>query len=150
MASASAASSAARPGSLAAERPGRRVMPNAVSVPASGRRSAEEIRVDRIGARIAGFDIIDAELVEHVRDGELVGKREIDAVRLRAVAQRGVEQIKALARHEATSPEMIIRRQGDRDQDGDERDREVVGPHAEKISLAWSLSRIQPIDRVEA
>ena len=30
-------------------------------------------------------------------DGELVGEREIDAVGLRAVAQRGVEQIEALA-----------------------------------------------------
>ena len=32
-------------------------------------------------------------------DRELVGEREIDAVGLRAVAQRRVEQIKALARH---------------------------------------------------
>ena len=59
----------------------------------------EKLGVDRIGARIAGLDIIDAELVEHAGDRELVGEREIDAVRLRAVAQRGVEQIKPLAGH---------------------------------------------------
>ena len=64
----------------------------------------EQTRVDRIGAGIAGLDIVDAELVEHAGDGELVGERKIDAVRLRAVAQRGVEQIKAFARH-ALQPE---------------------------------------------
>ena len=64
----------------------------------------EQTRVDRIGAGIAGLDIVDAEFVEHAGDGELVGEREIDAVRLRAVAQRGVEQIKTLARH-ALQPE---------------------------------------------
>ena len=72
-------------------------MPNAVSCARIGRRSAKKFGVDRIGAGITGLDIVDAELVEHPRDGELVGEREIDAVRLRAVAQRGVEQIKPLA-----------------------------------------------------
>ena len=52
---------------------------------------SKEARIGRIGAGIAGLDIIDAELVEHARDRKLVGKREIDAVGLRAVAQRGIE-----------------------------------------------------------
>ena len=60
---------------------------------------AEEFRVGRIGAGIAALDVIDAELVEHARDRHLVGEREVDAVGLRAVAQRGVEQIEPFARH---------------------------------------------------
>ena len=79
-------------------------MPNAVTFALSRPPLGEETRVDRIGAGIAGLDIVDAELVEHAGDGELVGEREVDAVRLRAVAQRGVEQIKPLARH-ALQPE---------------------------------------------
>ena len=54
-------------------------------------RFGEQLRVGRIGARIAALDIVDAELIEHADDGELVGERKIDAVGLRAVAQRGVE-----------------------------------------------------------
>ena len=46
---------------------------------------------------IAALDIVDAEVVEHAGDRELVVQREVDAVGLRAVAQRGVEQIEALA-----------------------------------------------------
>ena len=61
----------------------------------------EQFGVGRIGAGIAALDIVDAELVEHAGDRQLVGEREIDAVGLRAVAQRGVEQIKAFARHGA-------------------------------------------------
>ena len=91
----------------------------------------KEGRVDRIGARIAGFDIVDAELIEHARDRELVGEREVDAIGLRAIAQRGVEQIKPLASH-YISPEIIIRRQGDRDNDGDQRNHDVMGPQAEE------------------
>src|SRR6202162_1344581 len=53
-----------------------------------------------ISAGIAALDIIDAEFVEHLRDQLLVMQREIDAVGLRAVAQRGVEQIKAFAAHD--------------------------------------------------
>src|ERR1051325_4106101 len=44
---------------------------------------------------IAAFDVVDAELVEQLGDRELVVQREIDAVHLRAVAQRGVEKIEA-------------------------------------------------------
>ena len=83
-----------------AERPGRRVMPNAVRQVqhwAGARRRSWY--TDRIGAGIAGFDVIDAKIVEHVSDRKLVGQREIDAVGLRAVTQRGVEQIKTLAGH---------------------------------------------------
>ena len=57
----------------------------------------EQLRVGRVGAGIAALDIVDAEIVEHVRDRELVVEREIDAVGLRAVAQRGVEEIEAFA-----------------------------------------------------
>ena len=96
MASALASSSAASPGSLEAERPGRRVMPKAVKVAFfSSLIRREQFGVGRIGAGIAALDIVDAELVEHARDRDLVGEREIDAVGLRAVAQRGVEQIEA-------------------------------------------------------
>src|SRR5580692_10290863 len=59
----------------------------------------KQFGIDRIGARIAAFDIVDAELIKHARDRQLVRKREIDAVGLRAVAQRGVKEIKPLARH---------------------------------------------------
>ena len=59
----------------------------------------EEFRVGRIGARIAAFDIIDAEVVKHAGDCQLVGQREIDAIGLRTVAQRGVKQIQAFAGH---------------------------------------------------
>ena len=41
--------------------------------------------------------LLDAKFVEHARDRELVGEREVDAVHLRAVAQRSVEQIKPFA-----------------------------------------------------
>ena len=78
-------------------------MPNAVNFALERPPLGEQARVGRIGAGIAGLDIVDAELVEHARDGELVGEREVDAVRLRAVAQRGVEQIEALARHRSSA-----------------------------------------------
>ena len=62
----------------------------------------EEFGVGRIGAGIAALDIVDAEFVQHLRDHLLVMQREIDAVGLRAVAQRGVEQIEAFAAHGGT------------------------------------------------
>ena len=100
MASALASSSAASPGSLEAERPGRRVMPKAVKVVSKSWSLGEELGVGRIGAGIAALDIVDAELVEHAGDRQLVGEREVDAIGLRAVAQRGVEQIEAFLGHE--------------------------------------------------
>ena len=62
------------------------------------RRVGEEGGVGRIGAGPAAFDIVDAERVERQRDRALVLDREVDALRLRAVAQRGVEQIDAFLR----------------------------------------------------
>ena len=59
----------------------------------------KEFGIGRIGAGIAALDIVDAELVQHPGDDLLVVQREIDAIGLRAVAQRGVEQIKAFAAH---------------------------------------------------
>ena len=59
----------------------------------------KEFGIGGIGAGIAALDIVDAEFVEHAGDQLLVMQREIDAVGLRAVAQRGVEQIEAFAAH---------------------------------------------------
>ena len=59
----------------------------------------EEFGIGGIGAGIAALDVVDAELVEHAGDQLLVMQREIDAVGLRAVAQRGIEQIEAFAAH---------------------------------------------------
>ena len=77
-------------------------MPKAVSFARSGRFFGKKFGIDRIGPGITALDIIDAELVEHARDRQLVREREIDAVGLRAVAQRGVEEIKPLARHDGS------------------------------------------------
>ena len=59
----------------------------------------EQLGIGRIGARIAALDVIDAEIVEHFGDRELVAEGEIDAVGLRAVAQRGVKEIEPFAGH---------------------------------------------------
>jgi hypothetical protein len=56
----------------------------------------EQRGVGRVSAGDAGLDVIDAELIQHLGDAELVGHREINAVHLRAVAQRRVEQIEPL------------------------------------------------------
>ena len=75
-------------------------MPNAVKRACSSfGLLGKEFGVGRIGAGIAAFDIVDAEAIEHLGDDLLVVQREVDAVGLRAVAQRGVEQIKAFAAH---------------------------------------------------
>jgi hypothetical protein len=63
------------------------------------RRSGKKCRVGRIGAGPPAFDVIDADAVELLRDVALVRHAEIDALRLRAIAQSRVEQIKALAGH---------------------------------------------------
>ena len=44
-------------------------------------------------------DEIEAKLIEHAGDDLLVVHGEVDAVHLRAIAQRGIEQIEALAAH---------------------------------------------------
>ena len=63
----------------------------------------EKLRVGRVCPRIAALDIVDAEIVQHTGDGELVVECEINAVGLRAVAQCGVEKIEAFARHRITT-----------------------------------------------
>ncbi len=60
------------------------------------RRIGEELRVGRVGAGEAALDVVEAEAVQRQRDLALVLDREVDTLRLRAVAQRGVEQIEAL------------------------------------------------------
>ena len=87
-------------------------------------RLGEELRVGRICAGIAAFDVIDAELVQHAGYSEFIVERKIDAVRLRAVAQRGVEEIQAFPGHR--SPQIIVQDQCDRDHDCDRGNDEVV------------------------
>ena len=97
-------------------------MPKAVNVVSQLAILAEQFGVGRIGAGIAAFDIVDAEIVEHARDRQLVGQREIDAIGLRAVAQRGVEQIKAFAAMALTKDNNSSQRDGDDDRDDAEDD----------------------------
>src|SRR5262249_55974836 len=63
----------------------------------------EERGIGRVGAWIAALDIIEAEPVQHLHDGQLVVEREIDAGRLLAVTQGGIEEIEAFALHRFTS-----------------------------------------------
>ena len=60
-----------------------------------GRLLLEEFGVERVCARIAALDIVDAEPVEHRGDVALVVEREVDAGGQRAVAHRRVEQVEA-------------------------------------------------------
>ena len=53
-------------------------------------RLGEQPRVGRVRAGIAALDIVDAEPVELLRDQPFVLDREVDAMGLRAVAERGV------------------------------------------------------------
>src|SRR5690606_30283834 len=62
----------------------------------------KELGIDRIGARIAALDIVDTQVLKQADDGNLVLKRELDAGRLGAVAQGGVEEVEAVFGHEAT------------------------------------------------
>ena len=62
------------------------------------RRIGEEAVVGRIGAGPAALDVIDAQQVELARDRHLVGHGEVDALRLRAVAQGRVEEVDAVGR----------------------------------------------------
>ena len=72
-----ASSTGARPGSLAALRPGRLVMPKAVKLGVLQRgRLGEEGGVGRVGAGPAALDIVDAERVQRLRDLALVLARE--------------------------------------------------------------------------
>ncbi len=66
---------------------------------AAGGLLLEEFGVERVRARIAALDIVDAEPVEHRSDAALVVEREVDAGGQRAVAHRRVEQIEAFFGH---------------------------------------------------
>src|SRR5690606_4401755 len=56
--------------------------------------------VGGIGAGPAALDVVDAELVERARDGDLVRHGEVDALGLRPVAQGRIEEIDPpVARH---------------------------------------------------
>ena len=59
----------------------------------------KEARIERVRAGIPALDIVEPEAIEQRRDRALVLEREVDARRLRAVAQRRVEEIEALAGH---------------------------------------------------
>ena len=88
-----------RPGSLAALRPARRVMPKATNFAFwNVGRIGEEAVVGRVGARPAALDVVDAQEVELARNRRLVGDGEIDALGLGAVSQGGVEEIEAVGR----------------------------------------------------
>src|SRR6185369_8466460 len=98
MASTLVASRAWKPGSFESDRPGRLVMPKAVRL-----SFGEKARICRVRAGIARLDIVEAKHVELLGNQPLVLDREVDAVRLRAVAQRRVVERDAFARHRATS-----------------------------------------------
>ena len=82
-----------------------RVAPNAVRLGVRERqvaRAREELLVLRIRPRPSALDVVDAELVELLRDEQLVVDRKRDRFALGAVAQRGVEGVDA---HEVSRPE---------------------------------------------
>src|SRR5581483_9776167 len=55
----------------------------------------EVLEVLGVGQRVAALDEVDAEVVEALRDVELVAQREVDALALAAVAQRRVVEVDA-------------------------------------------------------
>ena len=59
----------------------------------------EEGGVGGIGAGPAALDVVDADAVQLAGDRRLVGHAEIDALRLRAVAQGGIVEVDAIAGH---------------------------------------------------
>jgi hypothetical protein len=66
-------------------------MPKAVKVARERRWLGKKLGVGRICAGISTLNVIDTEIVEQNGDALLVVQREIDTIRLRAVAQRRVE-----------------------------------------------------------
>ena len=66
---------------------------------AFGAFALEKCGVGRIGAGIAALHVVDAEIVQHAGNGDLVLDREVDAGRLLPVAQCRVEEIDAFACH---------------------------------------------------
>src|SRR5262245_38792856 len=69
---------------------------------AQARIGAEELRVRDIGAWISPLNVIDTQLIERPGDQPLVLEREVNARRLRAIAQRRIEEIEPLAGHDVT------------------------------------------------
>ena len=66
----------------------------------AGRRGGgEEVGVGRVRAGPAAFDVVDPEGVEGLRDLGFFGARELDPLRLLAVAERGVEEEEAVEGH---------------------------------------------------
>ncbi|MHC2216141.1 hypothetical protein ACVIGV_001529 [Rhizobium leguminosarum] len=61
----------------------------------AGALLTEEGRIRRIGAGISALDVVEAELVQHGRDRNLVLDGEIDAGRLLPVPERRVEEVDA-------------------------------------------------------
>src|SRR4029079_226255 len=62
---------------------------------------AEQLGISRVCAWKTALDVVYAEFVQHARDHQLIGEREVNAVRLRAVAQCGVKKVQAFLRHHA-------------------------------------------------
>src|SRR4051812_21037522 len=62
-------------------------------------RAREERLVRGVSARPSALDIVDTEHVDFPRDADLVRDREVDPLRLRAVAQGGVVEPDPLAGH---------------------------------------------------
>ena len=92
-----------KPGSFDTERPARFTMPKAVNAARLVRlRSKKAVSVG-LAPGIAAFDIVDAELVEHSGDEDLVLERKVDARRLLAVAQRRVEEVEPFLHRTAPS-----------------------------------------------
>ena len=80
-------------------RPARLVMPKAVKSRARRALLGEEGGVGRVGAGIAALDIVDAELVEQLGDERSCPRARSRCRRLRAVAQRRVEEVEAFLAH---------------------------------------------------
>ena len=66
-----------------------------------GGRIGEERVVGGVGAGPTSLHVIDAETVQRLSDRHLVGGAEVDALGLRAVAQRGIVKVDALIGHDA-------------------------------------------------
>ena len=62
----------------------------------------EKCRVDRVCSRIAAFDIVYAQFIQECRDRDLVLERKLNAGSLSSVAQRGIEEVEAIAGHGCT------------------------------------------------
>ena len=69
-------------------------------LPLAARGLLEELQVLRIGTRPAALDVMNPELIEPLRDPQLVGEREIDALALGTIPERGVVDFDLFWLHE--------------------------------------------------